>query len=63
MYVGIGSATNSGVAGLDDYMLGWLANNPTGHDIPGMNMTLAGQNFVPILLSFCIFPRTWRYPF
>jgi len=27
-------------------MLGWLANNPTGHDIPSMNMTLAGQNFV-----------------
>jgi glucose/arabinose dehydrogenase len=46
LYVGIGSATNSGVVGLDDYMLGWLANNPNGHDIPGMNITLAGQNFV-----------------
>jgi glucose/arabinose dehydrogenase len=46
LYVGIGSATNSGVVGLDDYMLGWLANNPTGHDVPGINLTLAGQNFV-----------------
>jgi glucose/arabinose dehydrogenase len=46
LYVGVGSATNSGVVGEDDYMLGRLANDPKGHDIPGMNITLTGQNFV-----------------
>jgi glucose/arabinose dehydrogenase len=46
LYVGIGSATNSGVVGEDDYRLGWLANDPKGHDIPGRNITLSGQNFI-----------------
>src|SRR5918993_2176694 len=46
MYVGIGSATNSGVVGEDDAMIGWLPNEPNVHDIPAKNITLTGQNFV-----------------
>ena len=45
IYVGVGSATNSGIVGIDDYVLGWLANEPKGHDIPAKNITLTGQNF------------------
>lgn len=46
LYVGIGTATNSGVVGEDDYMLGWLANGPGLYNIPGKNITLTEQNFV-----------------
>ncbi len=46
LYVGIGSATNSGVIGEDDSMLGWLPNEPNVHDVPGNNITITGQNFV-----------------
>jgi hypothetical protein len=27
-------------------MLGRIANDPKGHDFPGKNITLTGQNFV-----------------
>ena len=46
LYVGIGSATNSGVVGEDDAALGWLPNEPGVHDVPGNNLTLRGQNFL-----------------
>ena len=46
LYVGIGSATNSGVVGEDDAMIGWLPNEPNVHDVPGNNIILTGQNFV-----------------
>jgi glucose/arabinose dehydrogenase len=47
LYVGIGSATNSGVVGVDNYLptLGWLASFPMVHDIPAKDSTLSGQNF------------------
>jgi glucose/arabinose dehydrogenase len=47
LYVAIGSATNSGVVGIDNYSpdIGWLASFPMVHDIPGKNITLTGQNF------------------
>lgn len=49
MYFGTGSATNSGVAGEDNYE--WLRVMPTFYgvapfyDVPGKNITLSGQNF------------------
>jgi glucose/arabinose dehydrogenase len=46
LYVGIGSATNSGIVGEDDYTLGWLASDPKGHDVSGRNIALIGQNFI-----------------
>ena len=46
LYVGIGSATNSGVVGEDDAIIGWLPNEPNVHDVPAKNVTLTGQNFV-----------------
>ena len=47
LYFGQGTATNSGVVGQDNfYAFPWLALAPTFHDVPGNNVTLAGQNFV-----------------
>lgn len=43
MYFGQGSATNSGVVGLDNY---WAINHPYFHDFPFKDITLVGQNFV-----------------
>jgi glucose/arabinose dehydrogenase len=47
LYVAQGSATNSGVVGLDNYLsdLGWLASFPMAHDVPAKNIRLTGQNF------------------
>ncbi|MGN6821332.1 MAG: hypothetical protein ACTHJ7_00900, partial [Candidatus Nitrosocosmicus sp.] len=47
MYFGQGSATNSGVVGIDNGLpdLGWLENAPQIHDVPAKTITLAGQNF------------------
>ncbi|MDQ3851696.1 MAG: plastocyanin/azurin family copper-binding protein [Thermoproteota archaeon] len=47
MYFAMGSATNSGVVGVDNYLpsLGWLASFPMTHDVPAKNATLSGQNF------------------
>lgn len=47
LYVAIGSATNSGVVGVDNYSpdLGWLASYPMTKDVPAKNITLTGQNF------------------
>jgi glucose/arabinose dehydrogenase len=44
-YFGQGTVTNSGVAGEDSYTYGWLKTSPELHDIPCMDITLAGQNF------------------
>ncbi len=42
MYFGQGTATNSGVVGLDNL---WVADNPYFHDHPGSHILLNGQNF------------------
>ena len=46
LYVCIGTATNSGVIGEDNYRNGWLAESPNVQEIPGKNIELTGQNFV-----------------
>ncbi len=47
LYFGQGSATNSGIVGIDNYLpdLGWLADAPQVHDIPAKTITLTGNNF------------------
>jgi glucose/arabinose dehydrogenase len=43
MYFGQGTATNSGVVGLDN---SWVKKHPFFHDYPGCNITLNCQNFI-----------------
>lgn len=43
MYFGQGTATNSGVVGLDN---GWVENYSFFHDYPGSDITLNGDNFI-----------------
>lgn len=44
LYFSQGSMTNSAVVGLDSLDLGWLARIPDAHDVPGMDVVLAGFN-------------------
>nr|MDP9016040.1 hypothetical protein [Thermoproteota archaeon] len=43
LYWGQGTATNSGVVGMDNYHFGWLQIAPQFHDTPGENITLTGN--------------------
>jgi glucose/arabinose dehydrogenase len=45
IYFGNGTATNSGVVGLDNNEFGWLKRHPDFHDIPCRDLQLGGQNF------------------
>jgi len=45
IYFGQGTATNSGIVGVDNYKNGWLKKNKTFHDIPCQDITLLGENF------------------
>ncbi len=45
LFFGEGTATNSGIVGLDNTFYGWVQNTPSIADIPGKNITLTGQNF------------------
>lgn len=45
LYFGQGTATNSGVVGLDNADFGWLFRYPEFHDIPCQDITLAGENY------------------
>src|SRR5438876_287130 len=45
LYFSQGAMTNSGVVGLDAYDLAWLKELPHPSDLPGMNITLAGEVF------------------
>lgn len=44
MYFGQGTATNSGVVGLDN--ISWVENHPQFHDYPGEDIMLRGQNYL-----------------
>jgi glucose/arabinose dehydrogenase len=44
LYFSQGAMTNSGIVGLDAYEIGWLAQLPHSHDLPGYDVTLAGVN-------------------
>lgn len=45
LYFGQGTATNSGIVGIDNYNFGWLRRYPAFHDIPAKDVTLAGVNY------------------
>lgn len=45
LYFGLGTATNSGVVGQDNYNYGWLERHPDFHDIPCKDVILAGRNY------------------
>lgn len=45
LYFGQGTATNSGVVGLDNFDFGWLGRYPEFHDVPCNDVTLAGKNY------------------
>jgi glucose/arabinose dehydrogenase len=45
LYITQGTATNSGVVGLDNYLMGWLPLNPEFHDVPCRDLTLSGNNY------------------
>jgi glucose/arabinose dehydrogenase len=48
VYFGQGTATNSGVVGVDNFQYGWLRRYPAFHDIPARDVTLAGVNYESI---------------
>ena len=43
LYFGQGTATNSGVVGLDNFKMGWLAKHSTVHDVPAKEIRLRGE--------------------
>lgn len=46
LYVGTGSVTNAGVVSGGGFLnREWLGDEPSAHDVPAMNITLAGKNF------------------
>lgn len=45
LYFGQGSATNTAVVGADNWAYEWLRHFPDFHDVPGQDVTLAGQNY------------------
>ena len=55
IYFGQGTATNSGVVGIDNYFLGWLHKHPKVCDVPAKDIALAadaGAFASPDLLAF-----------
>jgi glucose/arabinose dehydrogenase len=44
LYFSQGAMTNTGIIGLDAYQLGWLKRLPHAHDLPGLDIVLAGVN-------------------
>ncbi|WNV84580.1 hypothetical protein [Umezawaea sp. Da 62-37] len=46
LYFGQGAMSNLGVIGLDAYEVGWLKRLPHAHDVPGLDITLAGAHAV-----------------
>lgn len=44
LYFSQGAMTNTAIVGLDAYEMGWLRRLPHAHDIPGLEIALAGIN-------------------
>ena len=44
-YFGVGSATNAGVVGADNFAYEWLPTFPAFHDIPAQDIRLVGRNY------------------
>jgi glucose/arabinose dehydrogenase len=45
LYFGQGSATNSGVVGVDNFMFGWPQKHPEVSEVPAKDIVLAGHDF------------------
>jgi glucose/arabinose dehydrogenase len=46
LYFAQGTATNSGVVGVDDFVaFGWAERHPAVHDVPARTIVLTGKNF------------------
>jgi glucose/arabinose dehydrogenase len=45
LYFSVGTITNSGVVGEDNYKFGWLKRKPKLHDVACRDITLKGENF------------------
>lgn len=45
LYFGLGTATNSGIVGEDNFKFGWLKRYADFHDTPCMDVTLTGENY------------------
>jgi glucose/arabinose dehydrogenase len=45
VYLGQGTTTNAAVVGVDNYIFGWLPEQPQAHEVPCQDITLVGQNF------------------
>jgi hypothetical protein len=45
LFFGVGSVTNSGVVGPDDFQMGWVKNYPKAHDVPYKTLYLLGKRF------------------
>jgi glucose/arabinose dehydrogenase len=45
LYFGVGTATNSGVVGLDNWAAGWVRDHPLVHDQPLKDVALLGYRF------------------
>ncbi len=45
VYFGQGTATNSGVVGVDNFKMGWLKKHPDFHDVPAHALTLKNTVF------------------
>jgi hypothetical protein len=48
IYFGQGTATNSGVVGIDNFLMGWLQLHPDFHDQPAETIRLRGEDFTTI---------------
>jgi glucose/arabinose dehydrogenase len=45
LYFGVGSATNAGVVGADNFAYEWLQYYPKFHDVPAQDVRLIGRNY------------------
>lgn len=45
IYFGQGTATNSGVVGVDNFTMGWLKTKPNFHDVPARTIRLRDKTF------------------
>jgi glucose/arabinose dehydrogenase len=45
LYFGVGSSTNAGVVGADNFAYEWLPHFPDAHDVPARDVRLVGWNY------------------
>jgi glucose/arabinose dehydrogenase len=48
IYFGQGTATNSGVVGLDNFLFLWLPHYPQAHDVPARDLRLTGEKWTTL---------------